>query len=133
VRLRLAALFEPHGVTRPFRPILGRVYAAAREAGERGGDQAALLAQALAILDEAEVRGAASARASQGAAETLAALAAAGSPLGLLTHRGRPAVAPALAAAGLDAAAFAAAITRDDAAPKPAHAGLLALLEKLGR
>ena len=39
VRLRLAALFGPYGITRPFRPILPRILAAAHEAG---GDEAAL-------------------------------------------------------------------------------------------
>ncbi len=44
VRLRLAALFGPHGVTRPFRPILRRIREAAAEVGDRGagsGDRGA--------------------------------------------------------------------------------------------
>jgi len=130
VRLRLAALFGPYGITRPFRPILPRILAAAHEAG---GDEAALRRDGLAILAAEELRGAASARARAGAAEALAALAAAGSPLGLYTSRARAAVAPALVAAGLDGVPFAAVVAREDAEPRPSPEGLLQLLAALGR
>jgi phosphoglycolate phosphatase-like HAD superfamily hydrolase len=133
VRLRLAALFAPYGVTRPFRPILPRIHAAAREAAARGGDEARLRAEGLAILEAEELRGAASARARPGAPETVATLAEAGAPLGLYTSRARAAVAPALAAAGIDGSRFAHVGAREDAEPRPSPAGLLELLARLGR
>jgi phosphoglycolate phosphatase-like HAD superfamily hydrolase len=129
VRLRLGALFAPLGVVRPFRPILGRIYAAAREAG---GDVEDHIRSGLAILDEWEVRGAADARPREGAGELLQALAARGHRLGLYTAIGRAAVAPALSAAGLPVNAFTAIVSRDDAAPKPDAAGLIALAARLG-
>ena len=49
VRMALAALFAPHGVTGPFRPILARIDAAAEEAGRRGADAKALRRQARAL------------------------------------------------------------------------------------
>jgi phosphoglycolate phosphatase-like HAD superfamily hydrolase len=120
VRTRLAALFAPRGVTRPFRPVLRRLREAAREVGD-----AALEAAGLAILSEWEARGAADARARDGAAGVLAALVARGDRAGLVTDAGRAAVALALPAAGLDPRAFSAVVTRDDlAAPKPDPEGL---------
>jgi phosphoglycolate phosphatase-like HAD superfamily hydrolase len=133
VRLRLAALFGPFGITRPFRPILPRILAAAHEAAAAGGGEEALRREGLAILTAEEVRGAGSARARAGAAEALAALAAAGSPLGLYTSRARAAVAPALAAAGLGAIGFGVVVAREDAEPRPSPAGLVLALETLAR
>ena len=132
VRLRLAALFGPHGVTRPFRPILGRIYAAAVEAAARGADAAALTRAGLDILDGWEQKGAADARARDGAAQVLRALSERGVQLGLYTAVGRAAVDVALAASGIPATAFAALVTRDDAAPKPDPAGLRLLAGHLG-
>lgn len=131
VRLRLAALFGPHGVTRPFRPILGRIYAAAAEAGTRGADAAALTRAGLDILDEWELRGAADARARDGAADLVRVLAGRGDRLGLYTSVGRAAAAAALDAAGIPATAFEAIVSRDDAVPKPDPAGLRLLAGQL--
>jgi phosphoglycolate phosphatase-like HAD superfamily hydrolase len=131
VRLSLSSLFSPYGVTRPFRPILARIGAAAEEAAARGGDAAALRRRGLEILDRWEVAGAASARPRDGAAEVTGELARRGRPLGLLTNLGRAAVGPALAAAKIDAGRFAAIVTRDDAAPKPAPDGLVSLAVRL--
>lgn len=131
VRLALAALFAPYGVTRPFRPILARIDAAADEAAARDGDPLELRRQGRHILDAWELRGAAEARARDGAAEVLAELAARGTPLGLLTNCGRACVEPALVAAGLDRAAFGALSTRDDYPPKPAPEGLVSLASRL--
>jgi phosphoglycolate phosphatase-like HAD superfamily hydrolase len=128
VRLRLAALFAPRGVTAPFRPILRRIHEAAAEAGDP-----ALARAGLAILDEAEARGAARAEAREGAGELIAALRARGVRLGLVTDNGRACVQPALAAAGLPAGAFEAIATRDDVpAPKPDPAGVVAVARALG-
>ena len=121
-RLRLAALFKPHGVTRPFRPILRRIREAAREAGDE-----ALVGQGMAVLDELEVAAARSARARGGAVEVARALVDRGDVLGIVTDNGRACVPVALAAAGLDPRAFRAVITRDDVpAPKPDPAGVVA-------
>ena len=128
-RQRLGALFAPYGITRPFRPILRRIREAAAEAAARGGDEAALLAQGLALLDEQELIAARDARPTTGAVETLAGLHARGVRLGLVTDNGRACVPVALAAAGIDPAWFTAIRTRDDVpAPKPDPAGLLAVL-----
>jgi len=132
VRLALAALFAPYGVTRPFRPILARIAQAAGEAAARGGDAAALKRRGLEILDSWELRGAAEARAREGAAVVVDDLARRGQPLGILTNCGRACVAPALRSAGLDPSAFAAIVTRDEAAPKPSPDGLVVLAETLG-
>lgn len=131
VRLRLAALFAPHGVTRPFRPILARIYASAAEAAARGADPAALTRAGLDILDEWEQKGAADARAREGAADVVRALAGRGERLGLYTAVGRAAVTAALDATAIPATAFAAIVTRDDAVPKPDPAGLRALAGQL--
>jgi HAD superfamily hydrolase (TIGR01549 family) len=126
VRLRLAALFRPYGVTRPFRPILVRL----REAA---GDDSALLAKALAILDAFEVAAAQAARARAGAIDAVQTLVGRGIRLGLVTDNGRACVPVALRAIGLDPGVFAAVVTRDDVAlPKPDPAGLLACARALG-
>ena len=109
VRQRLAALFAPHGVSRAFRPILRTLREAAREVGS-----ADLERDALTLLSEWEVRGAASARAREGAVEAVSTLAGAGVALGLVTDVGRAAVVPALHAAGLDPVRFTSIVTRDD-------------------
>jgi phosphoglycolate phosphatase-like HAD superfamily hydrolase len=115
VRLRLAALFGPLGVTRPFRPILRRIREALTEVSPSGpGD---LEGQAYAIVDELEVAAAARARAKPGASELVSALAAKGVPLALYSERGRACVAPSLTAAGLDPARFVAIGTREDSFP----------------
>jgi HAD superfamily hydrolase (TIGR01549 family) len=132
VRLRLAALFAPHGITRPFRPILGRIYAAAAEAAARGADAAALTRAGLELLELWETKGAADARAREGAADVVRALADRGDRLGLYTAVGRAAVDAALAATGIPPAAFASVVTRDDAAPKPDPAGLRLCAGQLG-
>ena len=133
VRLRLGALFAPFGVTRPFRPILARIRGAAHEAVAGGGNEATLRAAAFAILDEWEVAAASAARPREGAAATLGALVARGVRLGLVTNNGRACLAPALHAAGLDAAWFGATVTRDDVpAPKPDPAGILRVAAALG-
>src|SRR5215468_9289956 len=119
VRLRLRELFAPHGVTQPFRPILRRLREAARQVGD-----VSLEAAGREILSTWEMRGAASARAREGAARVLAALDARGEPLGLVTDVGRDAVPVALAAAGIPPV-FDAVVSRDDVAdPKPDPAGL---------
>jgi HAD superfamily hydrolase (TIGR01549 family) len=133
VRTRLGALFRPHGVTAPFRPILKRIRDAAAEAGARGADRSALERAGFAVLDEWEVRAAASARARAGAADVVSALALRGARLGVVTDNGRACVAPALRAAGLDPASFASIVTRDDVpAPKPDPAGVLRAAAALG-
>ena len=98
--MSLAALFAPHGVSRAFRPILRTLREAAREVGS-----ADLERDALTLLSEWEVRGAASARAREGAVEAVSTLAGAGVA---------PAVVPALHAAGLDPVRFTSIVTRDD-------------------
>src|SRR6266568_1777266 len=98
VRTRLGALFAPRGVTRPFRPIVRRIRAAAREVGDPALERAGL-----DLLDDWELRAAAGARARPGAAAVVAALAARGDALGLVTDCGRACVFPALAAAGIPA------------------------------
>lgn len=138
VRQRLAALFAPYGVSRPFRPILKRIPEAAAEAVGAGGapltddDRGRLARAGFAVLDEWEVAGARSARPRPEAAEVLAALAARGVRLGLVTNNGRACVPVALAAARLPAEVFAAISTRDDAAPKPDPAGIIAVARKTG-
>jgi HAD superfamily hydrolase (TIGR01549 family) len=135
VRTRLGALFRPHGVTAPFRPILKRIRDAAAEAGSRGAgaDRQALERAGFAILDEWEVKAAASARARAGAAEVVASLLARGAKLAVVTDNGRACVAPALRAAGLDPASFAVLVTRDDLpAPKPDPAGVLRAATAVG-
>jgi HAD superfamily hydrolase (TIGR01549 family) len=127
VRLRLAARFAPFGVTRPFRPILRRIREAAREAGDPALERAGR-----AILDEWELRAAAQARPRAGAAEVVAALAARGERLAIVTDNGRACVAAALAAARIPPV-FAAIVTRDDVAdPKPDPAGVRAAAAALG-
>jgi HAD superfamily hydrolase (TIGR01549 family) len=133
VRQRLGALFGPHGVTAPFRPILVRIPAAAREAATRGADETAMRRAGFAILDEWEVRAAESARARPGAAAVLEALAGRGVRLGLVTNNGRACLAPALASAGLRGDLFAATVTRDDVPlPKPDPAGIVQVAAALG-
>jgi HAD superfamily hydrolase (TIGR01549 family) len=134
VRLRLAALFAPLGVTRPFRPILRRIREAAGEAAAAGkGEREALERAGLAILDEWELRAAGSARARAGAAQTVAALRDRGARLALVTDNGRACVPAALAAAGIPEDAFVALVTRDDVPnPKPDPAGLLAAAGAVG-
>jgi HAD superfamily hydrolase (TIGR01549 family) len=128
VRQRLAALFAPHGVSRPFRPILRTLREAARDAR-----RPELLAQGLAILTDWEVRGAAAARARDGAADATTALAQAGAALGIVTDVGRAAVVPALRAAGLDPVRFTAIVTRDDVSePKPDPAMVRRAAAELG-
>ncbi|HKA88168.1 MAG TPA: HAD-IA family hydrolase [Haliangiales bacterium] len=128
VRQRLAALFAPHGVARPFRPILATLRAAARDAR-----RPELEREGLAILADWEVRGSAGARARDGAVDATAALARAGVPLGIVTDVGRAAVVPALRAAGLDPVRFTAIVTRDDVpAPKPDPAMVRRAAEELG-
>src|SRR5262245_18109221 len=85
VRLRLAALFGPLGVTRPFRPILRRI----REATAEAGGGAELLARAYGIVDELELQGAERARPRPGAVELVDALAARGIPMSVFSERGR--------------------------------------------
>lgn len=127
VRQRLAALFAPHGVSRPFRPILRALREAARQVGSAELERAAL-----AVVSEWEVKGAASARPREGAVEAVAALAGAGVSLGLVTDVGRAAVVPALRAAGLDPVRFTAIVTRDDVpAGKPDPAGVRRAAEEL--
>ncbi len=127
VRQRLAALFGPHGVSRPFRPILKTLREAARDAR-----RPELLAEGLAILADWEVRGAVGARAREGAVEATAALARSGVPLGIVTDVGRAAVVAALVAAGLDPVRFTAIVTRDDVpAPKPDPAMVRRAAEEL--
>jgi N-acetyl-D-muramate 6-phosphate phosphatase len=133
VRIRLGALFAPHGVTRPFRPILRRIRDAAREAAAAGADGPALERAGLELLSDAEVRAAASARARASAPVAVAALAARGFALGLVTDNGRACVEPALRQAGFDPAWFRATITRDEVAePKPDPAGIVAAARALG-
>lgn len=127
VRMRLGALFAPHGVTRPFRPILARIRAAAAEVGDAQLERAGL-----AILDDWEVRAAQSARARSGAGEVVAALRARGTKLGLVTDNGRACVGAALAAAGIPLV-FDVIVTRDDVpAPKPDPAGIRAAAAVVG-
>jgi HAD superfamily hydrolase (TIGR01549 family) len=132
VRLALAALFAPYGITRPFRPILARIGQAAEEAKAKGGDPEELRKKGLAILDVWEQRGAAQARARAGAPEVIAELRQRGTPLGLLTNCGRACVVPALRASGLDPSLFEEIVTRDEAAPKPDPEGLVRLAAHLG-
>jgi phosphoglycolate phosphatase-like HAD superfamily hydrolase len=110
VRLRLGALFAPRGVTTPFRPVLRRIRAAAREVGDPALERAGL-----AILDEWEGRAAVAARARDGAAGVVATLAARGDRLALVTDVGRASIGAALAAAAIPPV-FAPVVTRDDAA-----------------
>jgi HAD superfamily hydrolase (TIGR01549 family) len=128
VRLRLAALFAPHGVTRPFRPILRRISEAAAEAGKTE-----LRAAGLAILDEWELKGARVARPRAGAVAAARTLAEQGTKLGIVTDNGRACVETALRAAGFDPAWFQIIVTRDDVpAPKPDPAGVLLAARTLG-
>jgi beta-phosphoglucomutase-like phosphatase (HAD superfamily) len=108
VRLRLAALFAPRGVTRPFRPVLRRIREAAREVGDPALERAGL-----AILDAWELAAAEDARARPGAPEVVAELAARGVGLGLCAETGRACVGAALAAAEIPLV-FQAIVTRDD-------------------
>ncbi len=133
VRQRLGTLFAPYGVTRPFRPILARIPAAAREAVDKGGDEETLRRAGFAVLDDWEVLAADTARPREGAASVLSALAARGVTLGLVTNNGRACLSTALRSAGLDEALFGATVTRDDVpAPKPDPAGILQVAAKLG-
>jgi HAD superfamily hydrolase (TIGR01509 family) len=133
VRLQLAALFGPFGVTRPFRPVLPRIREAAREAVARGGDEQSLAAQGFAILSRFEVDGARSARPREGARDVVNALHARGVPLGIVTDNGSACVPVALAAAGLPAGAFTVIVTRDElAAPKPDPEGVRKAAAALG-
>jgi phosphoglycolate phosphatase len=128
VRQRLAALFAPYGVARPFRPILKTLREAARDARKPE-----LYAEGLAILSDWEVRGAVAARARDGAVEATTALAKSGVPLGLVTDVGRAAVVSALRTAGLDPVRFTAIVTRDDVpAPKPDPAMVRRAADELG-
>jgi phosphoglycolate phosphatase len=126
-RQRVAALYAPHGVTRPFRPILQRILDGAKEAGKPE-----LAPQAYRILDDLEVAGAAEAKGAPHAADVVAKLAARGDKLGLVTDNGAACVPVALRAAGIDPAVFTAVWTRDRGAPKPSPEGLLHVLDALG-
>jgi phosphoglycolate phosphatase-like HAD superfamily hydrolase len=127
VRVRLGALFAPRGVALPFRPILRRIREAAREVGDP-----ALEAAGLAILSEWECRAAAGARARPGAVAAVAALAARGDRLALVTDLGRACVAVALDSAGIPSA-WHAMVTRDDVPRgKPDPTGLRSAAEALG-
>jgi phosphoglycolate phosphatase-like HAD superfamily hydrolase len=127
-RQALSDLFRPWGFELPFRPILPRIREAAALAATRGGDESALARAGLEVLDGVEVRAARTARARHGAPELVAALAARGARLGLVTDNGRACVAVALRAAGIDPAVFGAISTRDDVArPKPDPAGIVAV------
>jgi N-acetyl-D-muramate 6-phosphate phosphatase len=133
VRTRLAALFAPHGVTAPFRPILRRLREAAVEAEAAGGDSVKLLAQGLAILDEWEVKAARSARARQGGPALTADLHAAGVKLAVVTDNGRACVGPALSSSGYDPSIFTILVTRDDVdLPKPHPDGVVKAVRALG-
>jgi phosphoglycolate phosphatase len=127
VRLRLAALFAPHGVTRPFRPIIQRIKESAAEAGKPE-----LAAVGLRILSDFEVEAAKTARPREGAAEVVEALVHRGSRLGIVTDNGRACVAPALAAAGI-LPRFVCIVTRDDVdLPKPHPAGVVMARREIG-
>jgi phosphoglycolate phosphatase-like HAD superfamily hydrolase len=121
VRLRLAALFGPYGVTRAFRPILRRIREAVAEVAGSGAGGGSALGElerrAYAIVDELELAAAGRARAKGGAVEVVAELIARRVPLGLYTERGRACVGPTLAAAGLDSAAFVSIGAREDSFP----------------
>jgi HAD superfamily hydrolase (TIGR01549 family) len=126
-RQRIAALYAPHGVTRPFRPNLARIQDGAKEAGKPE-----LVAQAYAILDVLEVAGAPEAKGAPHAAEVIAALVARGARLGLVTDNGAACVPLALRAVGIDPAVFEAVWTRDAGPAKPSPVGLTTVLEQLG-
>src|SRR5262245_4848816 len=132
VRLRLAALFRPHGVTLAFRPVAPRIREAAALAGAAGADAAALERAGFAILGDFEVAAAASARARPGAVELVAALDGRGLPLVLLTDAGPACLPAALAAAGIPNI-FKAIVAREEGrVGKPDPAGLLAAARALG-
>ena len=133
VRLRLAALFAPYGVTRPFRPILRRIHDAALEASSAGGDRNVLCAEGLAVLSSFEVVAARVARARVGAVETVQELNARGVRLAVVTDNGRACVPAALQAAGFLPAHFASVVTRDDVATaKPDPEGIVQAAARLG-
>lgn len=130
-RREIAALLAAAGWRGPAAPLLGVID---RAAAALEGDAAARLRQgARAILDRAELRAAPRARARPGAPALLAELSRRRAPLGLVTNQGRACVAPALAAAGLEAAAgFGVIVTRDDVAQaKPAPDGVVRAVRAL--
>jgi HAD superfamily hydrolase (TIGR01549 family) len=132
-RLRIAELFGPYGFSGPFRPILSVLRDAARWAAERGGDAADLERAGRDILDQFEVQAARAARVAQDAVFVVSTLKRRGIALGLLTDNGRRCVEPALRRAGLDPAAFAVIVTRDDVTcPKPDPEGLRLCQRGLG-
>jgi mannitol-1-/sugar-/sorbitol-6-phosphatase len=126
-RAEIGALLAAAGHPGPPSPILAAIAAAVAAAGPDGRD---LRRRALAVLDRAELVAAPGAVARAGAADLLAAVAAAGRPLAIVTDNGRACVGPALAAAGLRARFT--LVARDDVAlGKPAPDGLIAAARAL--
>lgn len=128
VRAELRALFAARGYDAEMRPILQRIDEAADAVSSSADEREAIIAEARAVIDRAEVDAAARARACDGARDVLTQLAGDGTPFGLLTDNSRACVRPALAAAGLDHVAWReeSVLTRDDVqAPKPDPAGIV--------
>ena len=124
VRREVERLLREAGDGGPARPLLDAIDRADRAAAGQGGGR--LRARARALLDAAELAAAPRARARPGAVGAAAALARRGLRLAIVTDNGRACLAPALAAAGLDAFAWH-AVTRDDVArPKPSPDGVVA-------
>lgn len=132
VRLRLAALFAPCGVNRPFRPILRRLHQAADEVARAGGDGEALRRAGLAILAELEEPAAARARPRGDAPEVARALLDAGLRLAFVTDAGARAARRALEAVGLAPERAAAIVTREDGPTRPDPAPVLAAAVAVG-
>ena len=129
-RREIASLLAAAGWRGPAAPLLGVID---RAAAALSGDAAVRLRQrARAVIDRAELLAAPRAQACPGARELLAAASRRRAPLALVTNQGRPCVAPALAAAGLEGAGFLAVVTRDDVAQaKPAPDGVVRAVRSL--
>ncbi len=129
-RAAVAALFAARGVVLEMRPLLERIEEAATLASSEAHEQRELVRAAWQLIGDAERVAAARARPRPGAS-VVATLAARGVLLGIVTNNGRACVAPALAAAGIEAA-FTVCMSRDDApAPKPDGRGLASAIEQL--
>jgi phosphoglycolate phosphatase-like HAD superfamily hydrolase len=128
VRREVERLLAEAGQGGPALPLLEAIEraaaAVAMDRGEAAGRE--LRAQARCLIDVAELTAVRGARPRPGAVEVVARLGCLGLRLGIVTDNGRACLAPALAAAGLDASAFGAAVTRDDIEhPKPAPDGVI--------
>ena len=136
VREALRAWGEPLGLDLPWRPILKDIGSVPQRLAERYGPAraAGFGEEAWDILDEAEAKAGAKAKAREGARELVESLHHAGVPMALVTNNGRPGALAALTQIGLGPSLFKTLICRGEALnPKPAPDAFISALRALER